>query len=61
VQVFVLGGSWSGGTGGKIGEVFDGTAWRKLANVKTGPMQTADFRGIYRQDNHGCVAGPVAV
>jgi hypothetical protein len=53
-QVFVLGGSWSGGKGGgRYGEVFDGNAWRALTAMGTEPMQTADFRGIYRQDNHG--------
>jgi galactose oxidase len=53
-QVFTLGGSWSGGRGGKNGEVYtpDGT-WRLLPNVTADSMLTADPAGIFRSDNHG--------
>jgi hypothetical protein len=57
LQVFTLGGSWSGGVGGKVGEVFSGTAWRKLANVLPAPMETGDSRGEYRSDNHAWFFG----
>ena len=56
LQVFVVGGSWSGGvataTNKKLGEVFDGTAWRLLNNVDAVPLSTGDSRGPYRADNH---------
>jgi galactose oxidase len=55
-QVFVLADSWNGGRGGKSAEVFNGSDWRLLPNVVTGPMQTADFGGIFRSDNHGCAS-----
>jgi galactose oxidase len=53
-QVFVLGGSWSGATGGKLGEVWSSTGdWRELTNVPANPIYTADAQGVYRADNHG--------
>ena len=53
-QVFVLGGSWSGGTGGKLGEIWSPTAnWRELPNVPATPIYTADSQGAFRADNHG--------
>jgi galactose oxidase len=53
-QAFVLGGSWSGALGGKLGEVWSPTGnWRELTNVPATPMYTADPQGVYRQDNHG--------
>jgi galactose oxidase len=53
-QAFVLGGSWSGALGGKLGEVWSPTAgWRELTNVPAAPMYTADPQGVYRADNHG--------
>jgi galactose oxidase len=53
-QAFVLGGSWSGGLGGKLGEVWSPTGgWRELAGVPADPMYTADPQGVYRADNHG--------
>ena len=52
-RVFTLGGSWSGGRGGKSGEVWAAEAgWRLLPQVQTPPFLTADAAGIYRQDNH---------
>jgi galactose oxidase len=53
-QAFTLGGSWSGGLGGKIGEVWSPTGgWRELTNVPATPMYTADAQGVYRADNQG--------
>jgi Domain of unknown function (DUF1929)/Concanavalin A-like lectin/glucanases superfamily len=53
-QVFVLGGSWSGAIGGKLGEVWSPTAnWRELTGVPATPIYTADSQGAYRADNHG--------
>ena len=49
---FTLGGSWSGGVGGKIGEAFNGTAWRPLPGVPSDPFLTRDAAGAYRSDNH---------
>ena len=51
--VFTLGGSWSGGYGGKSGELWTAaTGWRLLPGVQPGPFLTNDTAGIYRQDNH---------
>lgn len=53
-QAFVLGGSWSGALGGKLGEVWSPTGgWRELPGVPATPMYTADPQGVYRADNHG--------
>jgi galactose oxidase len=53
-QVFVLGGSWSGGIGGKLGEIWSSTAaWRELTGVPANPIYTNDSAGVYRADNHG--------
>jgi len=53
-QVFVLGGSWSGAIGGKLGEIWSPTTnWRELPNVPATPIYTADSQGTYRADNHG--------
>ena len=53
-QAFVLGGSWSGAIGGKLGEVYSPTAgWRELTNVPANPIYTNDVQGAYRADNHG--------
>ncbi len=53
-QVFVLGGSWSGAVGGKLGEIWSPTAnWRELPDVPATPIYTADDEGAYRADNHG--------
>jgi hypothetical protein len=59
VQIFLLGGSWSGGQGGKNGEVFDPIAgkWRALTNVKPEFILTSDVTGTYRADNHGWFFG----
>jgi galactose oxidase len=53
-RVFTLGGSWSGGQGGKDGEVWSaGAGWQLLPGVPVAPMLTADPQGVYRADNHG--------
>ncbi|MFD7978321.1 discoidin domain-containing protein [Streptomyces sp. NPDC059071] len=53
-EAFVLGGSWSGGTGDKAGEVWspDTRTWRRLPGVPASPALTADPAGAYRADNH---------
>ena len=53
--MFTLGGSWSGGEGGKNGEIYDPTDpnWALLKNVKSEYILTDDPRGMYRADNHG--------
>jgi len=53
-RVFTLGGSWSGGQGGKDGEAWSaGAGWQLLPGVPVAPMLTADPQGVYRADNHG--------
>jgi hypothetical protein len=53
-QAFVLGGSWSGAVGGKLGEVWSSTGgWRELTGVPANPIYTNDAQGVYRADNHG--------
>jgi hypothetical protein len=59
MQIFTLGGSWSGGQGNKYGEVFDplAAAWRGLTTVKPEFILTADKAGTYRADNHAWFFG----
>jgi galactose oxidase len=53
-RVFTLGGSWSGGLGGKNAEVWSpSTGWQRLTGVPVAPMLTGDPQGVYRADNHG--------
>ncbi|MEW1616167.1 MULTISPECIES: discoidin domain-containing protein [unclassified Streptomyces] len=49
-DAFVLGGSWSGGRGGKAGEVWspDTGTWRKLPGVPVDPAMTDDPDTPYR-------------
>lgn len=51
-DVLTLGGSWSGGVGGKIGEVWstDG-GWRTLPNLDADRMAGPDPRGLFYGDN----------
>ena len=58
-RIFIIGGSWSGGLGGKNGEVLDaaGTSWTLLPGCDVTPMLTADAQGVYRADNHGWLFG----
>ncbi|WP_166786480.1 galactose oxidase-like domain-containing protein [Cryobacterium sp. TMT2-15-1] len=52
-QVFLLGGSWAGGQGGKNGEIWStGSGWRGLANAPVAPILTNDPQGVFRSDNH---------
>ncbi|GAA2136730.1 hypothetical protein GCM10009825_22230 [Arthrobacter humicola] len=52
-EVFTIGGSWSGGTGNKNGEVWSASGgWRTLPNVLADNILTADPQGIFRSDNH---------
>ncbi len=52
-EALTLGGSWSGGLGGKHGEVWtDGEGWRRLTGVPVEPFLGSDPQGIYREDNH---------
>ncbi|PBP26978.1 galactose oxidase precursor [Diplocarpon rosae] len=49
-KIFELGGSWSGATGGKHGELFDPVtnSWTELPDAKTDPMMTVDAEGAWR-------------
>jgi galactose oxidase len=53
-RIFTIGGSWSGGYGGKNGEIYNSTAnkWTGLPGCAVAPMLTNDTGGIFRQDNH---------
>lgn len=53
-RIFVIGGSWSGGLGGKNGEIYDPikNKWSLLPGCPVAPMLTADKDGIFRQDSH---------
>jgi galactose oxidase len=53
-NVFTLGGSWSGGNGGKTGEVWSPANgwWNRLDNASVTPILTADKAGVWRADNH---------
>ena len=48
-NAFVIGASWSGGTGGKNGELYNPTAntWTLLPGCPVAPMLTADAQGMY--------------
>jgi galactose oxidase len=58
-RVFTIGGSWSGGSFEKNGEVYDPSSktWTSLPGALVKPMLTADKQGIYRADNHGWLFG----
>lgn len=58
-RVFTIGGSYSGGRGGKNGEVYDADTneWTYLPDAAVEDMLTADEGGIWRQDNHGWIFG----
>ncbi|KAB8295126.1 hypothetical protein EYC80_007057 [Monilinia laxa] len=53
-KVFNIGGSWSGGHGGKNGEIYDpaSNTWSLLPGCPVAPMLTADAQGAFRTDNH---------
>lgn len=50
-SVFSIGGSWSGGYGGKNGELWTPTGTHLLPGAPVAPILTADIGGIFRQDN----------
>ncbi len=54
VEVLTLGGSWSGGYGGKTGEVWDSSTglWTELTGVPETNVIGPDPQGVYRGDNH---------
>ena len=54
-EIFTIGASWSGGLGGKNGEIYNTAAntWTLLPGCPVAPMLTADAQGIFRADNHG--------
>lgn len=58
-RVFTIGGSWSGGQGGKNGEIYSPTSntWTLLPGCPVAPMLTADVQGVYRADNHAWLFG----
>ena len=52
-SAFTVGGSWSGGRGGKVAEVWTNEGgWRRLDGIDTPLLEGADRGGIYRSDNH---------
>ncbi len=52
-SVLTLGGSWSGGEGGKTAEVWtEGKGWTVLSGVPETSIVGPDPQGIYRGDNH---------
>jgi galactose oxidase len=51
--VLTLGGSWSGGVGGKTGEVWTpNTGWTLMPGIPETNVIGPDPQGIYRGDNH---------
>lgn len=58
-RIFTIGGSWSGGYGGKNGEIYDSKAnnWTLLSGCTVAQMLTADAQGIFRSDNHAWLFG----
>ncbi|KAF2232729.1 copper radical oxidase [Viridothelium virens] len=58
-RIFTIGGSWSGGYGGKNGEIFNPStnSWSLLKGCPVAPMLTADAQGAFRTDNHGWLFG----
>lgn len=53
-RTFVIGGSWSGGQGGKNGEIYNPATntWTLLGGCPVDPILTNDKDGIFRADNH---------
>lgn len=53
-SVFVLGGSWNGGIGGKDGEVWtEAGGWQLKPGIRAiGSINTNDIEGLFRSDSH---------
>jgi galactose oxidase len=52
-SVFLVGGSWNGGLGGKTGETWTpGSGWHVNGAITADPILTNDADGIFRADNH---------
>jgi hypothetical protein len=51
-NVFTLGGSWSGGEGGKSGEIWSAAGWTLYSGIPETNIVGPDPQGIYRGDNH---------
>lgn len=52
-SVLTIGGSWSGGQGGKTAEVWNAASgWKVLSGVPENNIVGPDPQGIYRGDNH---------
>jgi galactose oxidase len=53
-KVFTIGGSWSGGRGGKLAEVWSRSSgsWSRKQGIPATPMTAPDPAGVYRGDNH---------
>lgn len=59
-RVFVIGGSWAGGSNvQKDGEVYDPATrnWTMLPDADVSKMLTEDMEGPWRSDNHGWLFG----
>jgi hypothetical protein len=51
-NVLTLGGSWSGGEGGKTGEIYSASGWTLSSGIPETNVVGPDPEGIYRGDNH---------
>lgn len=53
-RIFTIGGSWSGGYGGKNGEIYSPSAntWTNLTGADVSRILTNDKQGAFRTDNH---------
>ncbi|QSZ36737.1 hypothetical protein DSL72_006620 [Monilinia vaccinii-corymbosi] len=57
--IFNIGGSWSGGVGGKLGELYNpfNNTWSLLPGCPVEPIFTGDAQGTFRADNHAWLFG----
>ncbi|MEM6800356.1 MAG: LamG-like jellyroll fold domain-containing protein [Bacteroidota bacterium] len=53
-RIFTVGGSWSGGRGGKHAEVFENNQWKRIPGLPVDFVLdgATDPQGVYRNDNH---------
>lgn len=53
-NIFIIGASWSGGQGGKNGELYNPTAntMTLLSGAPVAPMLTGDAQGTFRSHLH---------